>query len=79
MMSHYGKVVVIDDEKSEGQKIVEAAWGAGISVLFAHFDPEVWAKPDGPYRNLTGIRLVFTDIDLLAGGMKGSERQLFGL
>lgn len=75
-----GRIVIVDDKQEEGQQLAAALWSAGLPVLFARYEPDLWSEETkNPYRNMQGIRVIMLDIDLLGSGMRNNDKQLFGV
>jgi hypothetical protein len=71
MIPKYTQVAAIDDVKEELQQIVWGLGIAGFSPLAFHFDD---GRLEGaPTEPLVGVRVVFTDIHLVSGGISNEK------
>ncbi len=68
-------ILVIDDNKDDGQCIAEILWRNGWQVLFVQYSEEDLLN--GIYGKHHGIRTVFLDINLTGDGMEGAGAHLF--
>lgn len=71
MIPLYSRVVAIDDVDDHLQKIVWGLGKAGFSALPFFFEDGRLESP--PERALPGIRIVFTDIHLVGGGLNNEK------
>ncbi len=71
MIPLYSRVVAVDDDEDHLQKIVWGLGKAGFCTLPFFFDDGQLEAP--PIEPLQGVRIVFTDIHLVGGGI-GNEK-----
>lgn len=71
MIPLYSRVVAIDDVESHLQKIIWGLGKAGFSALPFSFEDGKLESP--PERPLPGIRVVFSDIHLVGGGLNNEK------
>ena len=68
------RLLVIDDREDEGIKISKALWAAGLAARFFQYDERALMR--AARRKLSGVRVIFMDINLLGGPM-GNEQTSF--
>jgi hypothetical protein len=69
---NHGKVLVVDDDEVQGQRITEHLWRHGVPVVFVQYDPKMIDEGRIPGNHI-GVRTIVMDIDLLGGGQGDSS------
>jgi hypothetical protein len=62
-----GGTLIIDDRQEDGFLIGKALWDSNISCMFFHYDEEKLREIKEKNVKYTGIRVIFLDIQLMAG------------
>jgi len=69
------KILIVDDDQKDGQKIADALWKSGSPVLFVHYTEA--ALRDKTYGVHSGVRVIFLDINLTGDGIVGGGSHLY--
>jgi CheY-like chemotaxis protein len=69
------RILVVDDEDKAGTRISRTLWKAGYPVRFVHYDQADFAG--GSIGSLSGVRIIFMDLDLIGAGITGDGSMVF--
>lgn len=69
------KILIVDDNHEAGIKLADAIWQNGWPALFVHYTEEKLIS--GEYGLHKGVRAVFLDIELTAGGLSSGGSNLY--